>query len=132
MLRALRSEVSARDRNAAFRLVLVAYAFFSLLDWMTTATALPQGGSESNPIAVSLYDQYGSAGLLLFKALIVTLIIGVLVIIPRKVMSQRIAMWVATAFVVVTAVAVIGNVHALASLTHGNLQPQSFPHVRLI
>jgi hypothetical protein len=36
MLRALRSEVSLRDRNAAFRLVLIAYALFSLLDWVTT------------------------------------------------------------------------------------------------
>lgn len=132
MLRVLRSEVSVRDRNAAFRLVLIAYALFSLLDWMTTATALPRGGSESNPIAASLYAQYGSAGLFLFKALVVTFIIGVLVVIPRKLMSQRVAVWVATAFVVVTAVAVIGNMHALAALTHGNLQPQSFPHARLI
>jgi Domain of unknown function (DUF5658) len=132
MLRALRSEVSLRDRNAAFRLVLIAYAFVSLLDWVTTATAIPQGGREGNPIAASLYSQYGSAGLLTFKALVVAVIIGVLVYIPRRVMSQRIAVWVATAFVVVTAVAVIGNVHALASLQNGNLQPQSFPHVRLI
>jgi Domain of unknown function (DUF5658) len=132
MLRALRSEVSLRDRNAAFRLVLIAYAFVSLLDWVTTATAIPQGGREGNPIAASLYSQYGSAGLLTFKALVVAVIIGVLVYIPRRVMSQRIAVWVATAFVVVTAAAVIGNVHALASLQNGNLQPQSFPRVRLI
>jgi Domain of unknown function (DUF5658) len=132
MLRALRSEVSLRDRNAAFLFVLIAYALFSLLDWVTTTTALPQGGREGNPIAASLYTEYGPAGLLAFKALIVALIIGVLVFIPRRVMSQRVAVWVTTAFVVVTAVAVIGNVHALASLQNGNLQPQSFPHVRLI
>lgn len=132
MLRALRSEVSLRDRNAAFCVVLIAYALVSLLDWVTTATAIPQGGREGNPIAASLYTQYGSAGLLTFKALVVAVIIGVLVYIPRRVMSQRIAVWVATAFVVVTALAVIGNVHALASLQNGNLQPQSFPHVKLI
>ncbi len=132
MIRALRAEVSLRDRNAAFRLVLIAYALFSLLDWVTTTTALPQGGREGNPIAASLYTEYGPAGLLTFKALIVALIIGVLVFIPRRVMSQRVAVWVTTAFVVVTALAVIGNVHALASLQNGNLQPQSFPHVRLI
>jgi Domain of unknown function (DUF5658) len=116
----------------AFRLVLAAYAFFSLLDWLTTATALPQGGREGNPLAASLYAQYGSAGLLFFKAVVVAFIIGVLALIPRRVMSQRVAVWVATAFVVLTAVAVIGNVHALASLQNGNLQPQSFPHARLI
>jgi Domain of unknown function (DUF5658) len=132
MLRALRSEVSLRDRNAAFRLVLIAYAIFSLLDWVTTTTALPQGGLEGNPLAASLYTQFGPAGLLIFKALIVAVIIGVLVFIPRRVMSQRVAVWVATAFVVATAVAVIGNVHALASLQNGNLQPQSFPHERWI
>ncbi len=132
MLRALRSEVSLRDRNAAFRLVLIAYALLSLLDWLTTTTALPQGGREGNPIAASLYMQYGSVGLLAFKALVVAVIVGVLVFIPRRVMSQRVAVWVATAFVVLTAVAVIGNVHALASLQNDNLQPQSFPHVRFI
>ena len=132
MVRALRSAVSLRDGNAAFRLVLIAYALFSLLDWVTTTTALPAGGREGNPIAASLYTQYGPAGLLTFKVLIVAVIIAVLVFIPRRVMSQRVAVWVATAFVVVTAVAVIGNVHALASLQNGNLQPQSFPHARLI
>jgi hypothetical protein len=54
--------------------------------------------------------------LLLFKVLVVTLIVGVLLRIPRRIMSQRVAVWVATAFVVVTALAVIGNVEALRSL----------------
>ena len=132
MLRAVGSQVSTRGTNAAFRLVLIAYALFSLVDWMTTASALPQGGREGNPIAAALYAQYGSAGLLLFKAVVVTVIIGVLTLIPRRVMSQRIAIWVATAFVVVTAVAVIGNAHALASLAHGAPQHQSVPDARLI
>lgn len=121
MLRALRSEASTRDRKAAFRFVLIVYALFSLLDWMTTARALPQGGHEGNPIAAVLYEQFGSAGLFLFKATVVTVIIGVLALVPRRVMSQRIAVWVGTAFVVITAVAVIGNAHALASLPHGAL-----------
>jgi hypothetical protein len=132
MVRALRSEVSLRGRNTAFRLVLIAYVLFSLLDWVTTTTALPQGGHEGNPLAASLYTQFGAAGLLTFKVLVVALIIGVLVFIPRRVMSQRVAVWVATAFVVATAVAVIGNVHALASLQNGNLQPESFPHAQSI
>ena len=75
--------------------MLIAYALFSLLDWMTTARALPQGGHEGNPIAALLYEQFGSAGLLLFKAIVVALIIAVLVLIPRRVMSQRVAVWVA-------------------------------------
>jgi hypothetical protein len=108
-------------------LVLVAYALFSLFDWLTTSTALPAGGREGNPIAASLYTEYGSAGLLVFKVLVVAVIVGVLVFIPRRVMSQRVAVWVATGFVILTAVAVIGNVHALASLQHANLQPKSFP-----
>jgi hypothetical protein len=125
MLRALRSEVSTRSRNTAFGLVLTAYALFSLLDWMTTASALGQGGREGNPIAASLYAQYGSGGLLLFKVVVVTVIVTVLALIPRRIMSQRIAVWVGTAFVVVTAVAVIGNVGALASLGHVAPQYQS-------
>lgn len=115
-LRALRSEVSKRDKDVVFRFVLLAYALFSLLDWMTTSTALEVGGRERNPIAASLYAQYGSAGLLLFKVLVVGVIVAVLVRIPRRIMSQRVAVWVATAFVVVTAVAVLGNIHALSTL----------------
>ena len=132
MLRALRSEASTRDRKAAFRFVLIVYALFSLLDWMTTARALPQGGHEGNPIAALLYEQFGSAGLLLFKAIVVTVIIGVLALIPRRVMSQRVAVWVGTAFVVLTALAVIDNTQALSSLPHGAPQHQSIPDARLI
>jgi nitrate reductase gamma subunit len=110
----------------AFGLALATYALFSLLDWLTTSTALPAGGREGNPLAASLYTEYGSAGLLVFKVMVVAVIIGVLVYIPRRVMSQRVAVWVTTGFVILTAVAVIGNVHALASLQHANLQPKSF------
>lgn len=116
LLRALRSEVAKRDKDVIFRSVTVAYALFSLLDWMTTSTALELGGRERNPIASSLYEQYGSAGLLLFKALVVGVIIAVLIRIPRRIMSRRVAVWVATAFVVVTAIAVLGNIHALSTL----------------
>jgi hypothetical protein len=127
MLRALRSEVSLRGSNAAFGLVLITYALVSVLDLVTTTAALPAGGREGNPIAASLYLEYGSIGLLVFKALVVPVIIGVLVFIPRRVMSQRVAVWVAIGFVVITALAVVGNVHAIASLQHANLQPRSFP-----
>lgn len=116
LLRTLRSEVSTRDRKAVFHLVIISYALFSVLDWMTTTTALSLGGRERNPIAASLYVQYGSPGLLLFKALVVAAIVAVLVLIPRRIMSQRVAVWVATAFVVITALAVLGNVHALGTL----------------
>ena len=121
MLRILGSNVGTRGRDAALRAVIVAYALFSLADWTTTAIALALGARERNPIAASLYYQYGAAGLLLFKVLVVTLIVGVLLRIPRRIMSQRVAVWVATAFVVVTALAVIGNVEALRSLPAGGV-----------
>jgi Domain of unknown function (DUF5658) len=124
MRQGLHAEVSARGRNAPFRVVLATYAAFSLLDWFTTVSALPRGGREANPVAASLYFQYGSAGLFLFKALVVTVISPVPVLIPRQVMSQRVVTWVATAFVLVTGLAVIDNAHALAALWHGqDVQP---------
>lgn len=115
MLAALNRPVT----GVAFRLVAGAYATFSLLDWMTTAQALPRGGREGNPIAASLYSEYGAAGLLLFKIVVVSVIIGVLALIPRRIMSQRVAVWVGTIFAVLTAITVIGNLHALASLNGG-------------
>jgi membrane-bound metal-dependent hydrolase YbcI (DUF457 family) len=118
----LRAEVSTRDRNTVFRFVVAAYALFSLLDWMTTTTALALGGRERNQIAASLYQQYGSAGLLLFKGLVVAVIVAVLVRIPRRIMSLRVAVWVATGFVVITALAVLGNVHALETLPGAGLR----------
>jgi ABC-type transport system involved in multi-copper enzyme maturation permease subunit len=132
MLRTLRSEISARDRTAVFRFVIIAYVLFSFLDWMTTAAALALGGREGNPIARSLYAESGSAGLLLFKALVVALIVLVLIRIPRRIMSQRVAVWVATTFVVVTALAVIGNVRALGSLPGGGPHHDSAAVARLM
>jgi hypothetical protein len=114
--------LTAVDRTLtdwAFRLVVGAYIAISVLDWTTTATALPQGGREGNPIAASLYSQYGSLGLLLFKGAIVAVIIGVLALIPRRIMSKRVAVWVGVAFVALTTFAVVGNLHALASLSNG-------------
>jgi Domain of unknown function (DUF5658) len=132
MLRALRSEVSTRLTTLAFRWVLIAYALVSVLDWVTTNSALALGGHERNPIAASLYAQYGSVALLLFKAAVVAVIIAVLARIPRRIMSERIAVWVGIAFVVVTAVAVIGNTDALASLAHGASHHAPAPSARLV
>jgi Domain of unknown function (DUF5658) len=132
MLRTLRSEVSPRDANTAFGLVAIAYGFFSFLDWMTTADALAQGGRESNPLAATLYAQYGSGALLLLKAVVVAAIIFALARIPRRVMSHRVAVWVGTAFVVATAVAVIGNAQALAALAHPAPHIQPVPNARLV
>jgi hypothetical protein len=52
--------------------------------------------------------------------MVVTVISAVLIVIPRQVMSQRVVIWVATAFVLVTGLAVIHNAHALAALWHGS------------
>jgi hypothetical protein len=111
--------VSGRNLNAILLSVLLAYVGFSLLDWTTTTTALASGGQEGNPIAASVWIQYGAVGLLAFKALIVAVIIAVLMLIPRRVMSVRVAVWVATAFTLATAATVIGNLHALQHLTNG-------------
>jgi hypothetical protein len=118
MRQALRAEVIARGRNAPFRVVLAAYAAFSFLDWFTTVSALPRGGREANPVAASLYLQYGSVGLLLFKAMVVAVSTAVLLLLPRRVVTERVAIWVATAFVLITGLAVIDNAHALAALWH--------------
>ena len=118
MVRALGSRVTGRNLNVVLGTVLLAYVGFSLLDWVTTATALSSGGSEGNPIAASLYVQYGAVGLLAFKVLVVGFIVAALLLIPRRVMSLRVAVWAATAFTLVTAAVVIGNLHALQHLTN--------------
>jgi hypothetical protein len=131
MRQVLRAEVIARGRNAPFRLVLAAYAALSFLDWFTTVSALPRGGREANPVAASLYLQYGSIGLFLFKAMVVTASTAVLLLLPRRVVTERVAIWVATAFVLVTGLAVIDNAHALAALWHGASGAQPATAARL-
>jgi Domain of unknown function (DUF5658) len=129
---ALRAEMIAGGRNAGFRLVLAAYAAFSFLDWFTTVSALPRRGREANPVAASLYLQYGSVGLFLFKAMVVAVISAVLLLIPRRVMSQRVAIWLATAFVLVTGLAVIDNAHALTALWHAPYDVPLAPGARVL
>jgi hypothetical protein len=104
----LLSRVATRDRDAAFLFVIVSYVLFSALDVMTTIVALGQGLRERSSLGASVYMQYGSAGLWVAKAAVVGLIVAVLAVMPR-----RVAVWVGTAFAVWTALAVIGNLHAL-------------------
>jgi Mg2+/Co2+ transporter CorB len=104
----LLARADARDRDAAFVFAILSYALFSVLDVMTTLVALGRGLHERNGLGASLYMQYGAAGLWVAKAAVVGLIVAVLALMPR-----RIAVWVGTAFALVTAVAVIGNLHAL-------------------
>jgi Mg2+/Co2+ transporter CorB len=104
----LLSRVDTRDRDAAFSFAILSYGLFSALDVMTTIVALGQGLRERSAFGASLWMQYGAAGLWVAKAAVVGLIVVVLAVMPR-----RIAVWVATAFALVTAVAVIGNLHAL-------------------
>ena len=113
--------VSQRDDRAIFIGALTAYGLFSLFDWVTTAVALASGGTEGNPIAASVFASFGNAGLLAFKALVVAVIVAVLVLIPRRIMSLRLATWVAAIFAVISAFIVIHNVQAYASLLQ---QPQ--------
>ena len=131
----LLSPVSARDGRATFVLAVAAYVLFSLFDWVTTVVSLAAGGAEGNPIAASVFSMFGSAGLLVFKALVVGLIIAILLLIPRRVMSLRVATWVAAAFAVVSAVTVIHNVQAygsLVNLPHGPTYHATAPSARLI
>ena len=104
----LLSRVDARDRDTAFYFAILSYALFSILDVTTTVSALGAGLRERNAIGASLYDAYGAAGLWAVKGAVVSLIIGVLVVMPR-----RVAVWVGTGFAAWTALAVIGNLRAL-------------------
>lgn len=129
------ARVSARDGRVAFAFVLIAYVLFSLLDWTTTAVALAAGGREGNPIAASVFSGFGDTGLLVFKAVVVAVIVAGLVFVPRRIMSQRVALWLAAAFAVVAAFTVIHNVQAYASLQHvqhGPAYDTTAPAVRLI
>jgi Domain of unknown function (DUF5658) len=104
----LLSRVDSRDRDAAFYFAILTYALFSILDVMTTVSALSVGLRERNVFGASLYDAYGAAGLWAAKGIVVSLIVGVLVAMPR-----RVAVWVGTGFAAWTAIAVVGNLHAL-------------------
>ena len=84
------------------------HVLFSVLDVMTTVVALRQGLHERSTLGASLYMQYGAAGLWVAKAAVVVLIVAVLAVMP-----ERVAVWSGTAFAVWTALAVIGNLHAL-------------------
>ena len=104
----LLARADSRDRDAAFYFAVLTYALFSVLDVMTTVSALGEGLRERNAFGASLYDAYGAAGLWAVKGIVVSLIVGVLLAMPR-----RIAVWVGTAFAASAALAVIGNLHAL-------------------
>lgn len=129
------ARVSPRDDRAIFVLALAAYVLFSLFDWLTTAVALASGGAEGNPLAASVFASFGDVGLLAFKAVVVAIIIAVLVLIPRRVMSLRVATWIAAVFAVVSAVFVIHNVQAYTSLLdqhHGPTYHVTAPDARLV
>lgn len=112
MLRSrLLSRVPQRDLNAAFVFAAASYMLFSALDVMSTVSALQGGLRERNVFGASVYASYGSAGLWALKAVVVAAIVAVLVLIPR-----RIAVWVATALTLMTAVAVVSNLQLLARL----------------
>ena len=124
-----------RDDRAVFFLALSAYVLFSLFDWLTTVFSLEAGGAEGNPIAASVFSAFGNTGLLTFKAVVVGVIIAVLMLIPRRVMSLRIATWVAAAFAVISAVTVIHNIQAYESLVnhaHASAYNSTAPSARLI
>jgi hypothetical protein len=104
----LLSQVDARERDAALYFAILSYVLFSALDVMTTVAALGNGLRERNAFGASLYRQYGAAGLWTAKGVVVGLIVGVLVLMPR-----RAAVWVGTAFALWTALAVVGNLHTL-------------------
>ena len=129
------SRLSTRDDRAAFVLALAEYVLFSLFDWVTTALSLQVGGTEGNPLAASVFSTFGNAGLLVFKAVVVAVIIAILVLIPRRIMSLRVATWIGAIFAVVAAVIVIHNVQAYASLLdapHGPTYHATAPSARLI
>lgn len=133
--RRLFAPVSPRDGRAVFMFALIAYIVFSLFDWITTAIALAAGGTEGNPIAASVFSMFGDGGLLIFKAVVVAVIVAVLVWIPRRIMSLRVATWVAAVFASVAAVITISNAQAYAALAHDRQPPtyhSTAPQARLI
>ena len=105
------SRVDRAATDGLFRIVALAYVAFSLGDCVTTAYVLAHGGRERNPIASSLYGSYGMGALVAFKAAVVAVILVTLGFLPR-----RPAVWVATAFCVIAALAVAGNLQAFNHL----------------
>jgi hypothetical protein len=85
-----------------------AYVAFGLLDCVTTAVALTHGGREGNPLAASLYERFGVVSLFAFKGIVISVILAVATLLPR-----RTAAWIVTAFAVAVAFAVVGNLHAI-------------------
>ena len=131
----LLTPVSVRGGKAAFVLAVAAYVLFSLFDWITTAFSLDAGGAEGNPVAAWVFALFGDVGLLVFKAVVVAIIVGVLVFIPRRIMSLRVATWVGAVFAIVAAVIVIHNIQAysaLSQLHHGPTYHATAPEARLI
>lgn len=131
----LLAPVSRRDGRAVLLFALFAYVLFSLFDWITTALALAAGGGEGNPVAASVFGAFGNIGLLLFKLIVVGIIIAILIFIPRRIMSLRVATWIGAIFAVTAAVIVIHNVEAYASLLqqhHGPTYQTTAPNARLV
>ncbi|MBV8529364.1 MAG: hypothetical protein JOZ75_13720 [Candidatus Dormibacteraeota bacterium] len=129
------SRLSPRDDHAAFLLAAAAYVLFSLFDWITTALSLRVGGAEGNPLAASVFSIFGNGGLLVFKGVVVAVIIAILMVIPRRIMSLRVATWIAAIFAIVSALIVIHNVQAYASLLsapHGPTYHATAPYEHLI
>jgi len=55
---------------------LIVLVLLNLIDWITTAYALRKPGYiEANPIARSVYERFGSVGLLAYKQVFVGLIV---------------------------------------------------------
>lgn len=102
------TRVTTREQDV-FSIAVVAYILFSLLDCLTTAVALTSGRAyERNPFASFIYAAHGVLGLYVLKLVVVAVIIIGLRALPLKV-----AVWVATCFTAVVAVAVVANLHVL-------------------
>ena len=116
MRRRLLTDTGPRAARWIFWLAVAAFVVFSLLDVVTTSAALAAGGREGNPIAARVFHALGNGGLLAFKSIVVAIIIAVLVLAPRRVLSLRVATYVAAVFAAVMATVVMHNVQAYASL----------------
>ena len=102
------ARVTTRQQDI-FAIGVAAYVLFSMLDCFTTSVALASGRAfERNPFAASIYGAHGVFGLYLFKFIVVAVIIAGMRILPRS-----LAMWVATAFTAVIALAVVANLQVI-------------------